>query len=83
DNQAAIQSGEGFYSHPGAYLLDRFRSRIKKLARVNADFKSTVRWVPSHSEIHGNEEADEHAKKAAEGRQQNSPAETLPDFLRD
>ncbi|KAG2068145.1 ribonuclease H-like protein, partial [Suillus decipiens] len=78
DNQAAIQSGEGFYSHLGAYLIDHFCSRMKKLARKNSNFKSTVRWVPGHSEVHGNDEADKHAKKATEGHQNNS---TTPNFL--
>jgi ribonuclease HI len=82
DNQAAIQSGEGFYTHSGAYLIDRFRSRMKNLARKYANFDTTVRWVPGHAEVHGNEEVDKHAKKAAEGRQNNSPTASLPEFLR-
>ncbi|KAG2030458.1 hypothetical protein BDR03DRAFT_878191, partial [Suillus americanus] len=42
-----------------------------------------LRWVPGHSDIHDNEEADKHAKRAAEGRHStDSPPETLPGFLR-
>ncbi|KAG2056083.1 hypothetical protein BDR06DRAFT_865757, partial [Suillus hirtellus] len=67
DNQATIQSGEGFYSHSGAYLIDCFCSRMKKIAKEHNDFDSMVHWIPGHSEVHGNEEADRHAKKDAEG----------------
>lgn len=82
DNQAVIQAGESFYSNPGSYLIDRFRERLNMLARGGNNFQVTLRWLPGHSDIHGNEEADKQAKRAAEGRHNNSPAATLPDFLR-
>lgn len=55
---------------------------MQKVANNHGDFDVTIHWVPGHSDIHGNEEADKQAKKAAEGRQNNSPRNQLPNFLR-
>lgn len=82
DNQASIQSGESFQSHPGSYLADRFRRIMQKTARQHNNFDVTVRWVPGHSNVHGNEEADKHAKLAAENKDNNSPPARLPHYLR-
>ncbi|OJA09556.1 hypothetical protein AZE42_01138 [Rhizopogon vesiculosus] len=82
DNQAAIQSGEGFDSRPGPYLPDRFRRMMQKLAKDHPDFDVTVRWIPGHEGVHGNEEANKAAKLAAIGKQHNSPTTRLPQYLR-
>jgi hypothetical protein len=81
DNQAAIQSGESFNSRPGSYLTDLFCNRMKDIAREHRDFKVTLCWVPGHCDIHGNEEVDKQAKKASEGRHNNSLANHLPSLL--
>ncbi|KAG2071123.1 hypothetical protein BDR04DRAFT_933486, partial [Suillus decipiens] len=41
----------------------------------------TVKWVPSHEGVHGNEEVDKAAKMAAEGQHFTSPRVLLPCFL--
>jgi len=82
DNQASIQSGESFYSRPGSYLADRFRRMMQLIAKNNNDFDVTVRWVPGHADVHGNEEADKQAKRAVEDRESNSPRQHLPHYLR-
>ncbi|KIK40532.1 hypothetical protein CY34DRAFT_87171, partial [Suillus luteus UH-Slu-Lm8-n1] len=58
DNQAAIQSGETFHPRPGSYLTDLFCNRLADIKRNHRDFKVTVHWIPGHSDVHGNEEAD-------------------------
>lgn len=81
ENQVVIQSGESFTSNPGSYLIDHFCSMLKCIAKDHVDFDITLRWVPGHSNVHSNEEADKHAKQAAEGKHQSSPHRHLPHFL--
>jgi ribonuclease HI len=81
DNQASIQSGESFYSSPGSYLADKFRRMMNRIAKDNRDFDITVRWIPGHSDVHGNEEADKQAKRAAESRMNDSSRQLLPHYL--
>ncbi|OJA12581.1 hypothetical protein AZE42_04938, partial [Rhizopogon vesiculosus] len=82
DDQASIQAGESFYTRPGSYLVDRFRRMMQITARRHDNFEITVRWVPGHSDVHGNEEADKQAKLVAESRYNNSPPTELPHYLR-
>jgi hypothetical protein len=55
---------------------------MRKLARTYPNFDVTLRWSPGHEDIHGNEMADIEAKKAATSRDNNSPREDLPNYLR-
>ncbi|KAG1737355.1 ribonuclease H-like domain-containing protein, partial [Suillus occidentalis] len=73
DNQATIQSGETLHSRPGSYLTDLFCNILADIKKENRDFRVTVHWIPGHADVHGNEEADKHAKLAAESRHNNSP----------
>lgn len=82
DNQASIQTGESFCSRPGSYLADRFRRMMQRTAKDHDNFAVSVRWVPGHSNVHGNEEADKHAKLTAENARNNSSRPRLPNYLR-
>ncbi|KAG2070136.1 hypothetical protein BDR04DRAFT_1201169 [Suillus decipiens] len=66
----------------GSYLINHFSSRLNRLARTRNDFQVTLCWLPGHADIHGNEEADKQAKRAAEGCHNSSPLELLPGYLR-
>ncbi|KAG2128243.1 hypothetical protein DEU56DRAFT_701662, partial [Suillus clintonianus] len=83
DNQAVIQSGEITTPRAGHYLIDRFRRMIQLIKTRNQnDFNITVRWISAHSNVPGNEKADEEAKRAALGPASNSNMQSLPKFLR-
>ncbi|KAJ8591586.1 hypothetical protein M405DRAFT_788630, partial [Rhizopogon salebrosus TDB-379] len=55
---------------------------MQKIAKDHPDFDVTLRWSPGHEGVHGNEEADKHAKLATTGRQHNSQRPQLPVYLR-
>ena len=86
DNKAAIQSGETSTTKSGSYLVDTLRRMIHTIAKCRheqeLDFDLTVRWIPGHKDVEGNELADKEAKKAAEGRSNSSTRRLLPSYLR-
>jgi hypothetical protein len=77
DNQASILSTTSIKPTPSHYLLDILH---KKLIRSRKKFRNlgvTIRWIPSHLEVEGNEEADRQAKCAVKGNA-DSPLNRLP-----
>ncbi|KAG2047229.1 hypothetical protein BDR06DRAFT_1032453 [Suillus hirtellus] len=54
---------------------------MQQVAKDHDDFNITLRWIPGHSNVHGNDKADKHAKLAAEGQHNNSPPDRLPRSL--
>ncbi|CDO73528.1 hypothetical protein BN946_scf185013.g163 [Trametes cinnabarina] len=80
DNKAAIQASTLRTSGPGRYLTDLFHEQLNKLIVARPQLRLTLRWVPGHCGVAGNEAADEAAKEAAGG--QSSPLAELPRALR-
>ena len=81
DNQAALKALSSKFSKPGQYLAAEAYQLAAKLRKSKGKkYSLTLRWTAGHMGIPGNEEADEEAKKAAEGR--ISEEQQLPKLLR-
>ena len=79
DNQAAIWSIAKAEGRSGAYILADIAQQVQELQ--NKGWSVTVRWIPAHVGIPGNEAADQAAKEATgwreDGRSQQ-PADPPP-----
>ena len=75
DNQPLIKSAVKTGAWSGQHLVRAFADMLD-----NSRAKVTIRWISSHSEVKGNEEADKLAKEAAAGKA--SRREDLPPLLR-
>lgn len=80
DNLACIQAVTNRHPCPAHYLLNQLVQAAERLAKRHPAIDLTLRWVPGHKGIEGNELADAEAKKAARG--DSSPEELLPRWLR-
>lgn len=68
DSKSAIMRIEHVRPGPGQWLARRIHENAKKLQELGISVN--VRWAPGHTNIEGNEKADEVAKQAARnGRQ--------------
>lgn len=80
DNMAAIQASTLRSTAPGRYLTDLFHRYVGIVKKEHPGIRITLRWVPGHADVPGNEAADEAAKDAAGGL--TSPLARLPKELR-
>jgi len=79
NNQAAIQATTAFSPSSSHLLTDMFLTSLgKTIKKHNLDHLS-IRWVPGHSNIAGNESVNKEAKKVAEG--DSSTVNQLPTML--
>jgi ribonuclease HI len=79
DNQAAIWSIAKAEGRSGAYILEEIASQVQRLQEMGRPV--TVRWIPAHVGIPGNEAADTAAKEATGWRESSRrcpPAATPP-----
>jgi len=81
DNLACLHASTNRKPHPAHYLIDKLLRAIESLERRHPNIDFTLRWVPGHKGIEGNELADVEAKKAARG--DSSSVEDLPSWLRE
>ncbi|PIL37604.1 hypothetical protein GSI_01298 [Ganoderma sinense ZZ0214-1] len=87
DNKSSIEASQQISTRPSHYLTDYLLQRADVL-RTRGVFEGvdhpqlTLRWVPGHTGVKGNEFADLEAKRAAQGASQNSSHRRLPRLLR-
>jgi hypothetical protein len=72
DNQAAIRTFQTPTGGSGAYIVAEAILLIDKLQRDRGT-RVEMRWVPAHTGIWGNEEADRAAKRAARQHPRANP----------
>jgi ribonuclease HI len=80
DNRAAIAATQLTKPNPGHYIFDTIHKNIGLLRKKHAGIKITIKWVPGHKGVEGNEHADEEAKKAITDG--SSGKRELPTLLR-
>lgn len=80
DNQAAVSACRSRSPGPGSYLVEHIHSLKREVRRRHIDLRITIRWVPGHVDVEGNEDADDEAKAAAHG--DGSRRALLPACLR-
>lgn len=80
DNTSAIQGARNRTVKASQATLLHFRQQLDNICKsTRKKISITLLWVPGHEGVEGNEEADQLAKRAAEGNSSNK--EDLPRFL--
>ncbi|KAI0310469.1 hypothetical protein OF83DRAFT_1037246, partial [Amylostereum chailletii] len=70
DNTAAINATQDDKSKSGSYLLDVVYEAFKEWQdETMGEVRLTIRWVPGHEGVAGNEAVDKEAKKAAQRKE--------------
>ncbi|KAF8757962.1 Reverse transcriptase (RNA-dependent DNA polymerase) [Rhizoctonia solani] len=62
DNQAAVKAISSLHRHPAQYASRTFHQHAQQFLEKDTSRHITVKWLPGHSKIDGNELADEAAK---------------------
>jgi len=80
DSQALISSFSSRTPRSGQYLLEDIITYAEVASTPQKKNLLHLRWISAHSDVPGNEKADEEAKRTAQGA--SSPSHMLPPLLR-
>lgn len=81
DNQASLLALDSIKPKSGGFIADEIHRTFERVRKKHPRSRITFRWIPSHLEVGGNEEADRLAKQGAE-RKELSEVADLPPLLR-
>jgi ribonuclease HI len=73
DNQAAITTVLKPERQSGQYIICDIHELLDKMQDLDPNLLYHIEWVPGHMDIHGNDIADEEAKRAAKEKIQGDP----------
>jgi len=68
DSQAVMQATRHRRATPGQHLIEMFHGQIAAIWGKHPSIEITLRWMPGHAGIPGNEQADQEAKWVAKGQ---------------
>ena len=78
DSQVSIQVIESFKPSPGHHIVDEFLDAIFRIKRRFPRSTISVKWIPGHEGVQGNEAAADTAKKAeTDGSSHNAALPSL------
>jgi len=80
DNEAAIRAMQMRRPGPSHYIWDAIQDEFEALRKEHPGVEVTIRWIPAHKDVHGNERADQEAKRATTGDVE-TPDATFPTLL--
>lgn len=81
DNQASLLALDSIKPKSGGFIADAIHQMFDRVRKKHPQVRVTFRWIPSHLEVPGNEEADRLAKLGAEGVDLSEACD-LPPLLR-
>ena len=80
DSQAALHAIRNRRATPGQYLAESFHEQIEAVQHKHPSIEITMRWMPGHVGITGNEWVDGEAKQTVKG--ESSEQRRLPAVCR-